>query len=208
MEKVNHTVKIYIQVITFLIIWGAILLFKNFYSTHDLLLALKQIPTAITIYVVLGIIFNQWIWRWRLLQGWLIKLPYLQGTWRGELRSDWIDPKTGKGIDPLSVILVIKQTFTSINCTLMTKESTSYSAAADIVRMYGSEDLYLSYTYTNRPKAAIRDRSEIHDGATILKIIKKPSLALEGEYWTSRRTRGDLVLSFESRELMERYIAD
>lgn len=208
MEKVNNTIKYYVQIITFLIIWGVILLVKDIYSTNDIVLALKQIPTAITFYVVAGFLFTRWIWRWNLLQGWLIKVPDLQGTWRGELRSDWVDPETDNRINPIPIMIIIKQTFSSIKCTLMTNESTSYSTAADIVMMYGNEDLFLSYTYTNRPKAAIRERSQIHDGATVLKIIKKPSLALEGEYWTSRKTRGDIVLRLETRALAERFIEE
>lgn len=205
MEKVNNTIKIHAQIITFLIIWAAVLLISQTYSTLDLWSAVKQIPQAISVYAIIGIIFTKWLWRWNLLQGWLIKVPDLQGTWRGELKSDWIDPSTGKGIAPIPILLVVRQTFSSIKCTLMTKESTSYSTTADINYVPGGEDLYLTYNYTNRPKATIRDRSAIHDGAAIMKIIKKPQPCLEGEYWTSRKTRGEITLNFESKALVEKF---
>jgi len=205
MEKINNTIKIYIQVITFLIIWVIVLLLTTGYSSVDVGAAIKKIPQAISIYVLLGILFTKWIWRWELLQGWLIKIPDLQGTWRGELISDWVNPETGKSIDPIPVVLVIRQTFSSIKCTLMTKESTSYSTTADINVVSSGEDLYLTYNYTNRPKATIRDRSAIHDGACTLKIIRKPSRSLEGEYWTSRKTRGEMNLSFKSKKLVEKF---
>lgn len=205
MEKVNNTIKIYAQIISFLLIWAVVLLTSRTYSTIDILFAIKQIPIAISIYAIIGIIFTKWIWRWRFFQGWLIKIPDLQGTWRGELKSDWIDPVTKKGMDPIPVVLTIRQTFSSIRCTLMTEESTSYSTTADINHILGGEDLYLIYNYTNRPKATIRDRSAIHDGAAIMKIIKAPHLCLEGEYWTSRKTRGDMTLNFESRDLSEKF---
>ncbi len=205
MEKINNTVKIHAQILTFLIIWGAVLLITQTYSTLDLWTAVKQIPQAISIYVIIGIIFTKWLWRLKFLQSWLIKIPDLQGTWRGELKSDWIDPKTGKGIDPIPMVLVIRQTFSSIKCTLMTKESTSYSTTADINVVPSGEDLCLTYNYTNRPKATIRDRSAIHDGASILKIISKPNKCLEGEYWTSRKTRGEMTLTFDSKELVEQF---
>ncbi|MBP6858991.1 MAG: hypothetical protein KBC33_04165, partial [Candidatus Pacebacteria bacterium] len=140
MEKINNTVKIHAQILTFLIIWGAVLLITQTYSTLDLWTAVKQIPQAISIYVIIGIIFTKWLWRLKFLQSWLIKIPDLQGTWRGELKSDWIDPKTGKGIDPIPMVLVIRQTFSSIKCTLMTKESTSYSTTADINVVPSGED--------------------------------------------------------------------
>ncbi len=205
MEKINNTIKIHAQILTFLIIWGAVLLISQSYTTIDLWTAMKQIPQAISIYAIIGIIFTKWLWHWKFLQGWLIKIPDLQGTWRGELKSDWINPETGKGIDPIPMVLVIRQTFSSIKCTLMTKESTSYSTTADINVVPNGEDLYLTYSYTNRPKATIRDRSAIHDGASILKIISKPNKCLEGEYWTSRKTRGDMALTFDSKDLTEKF---
>lgn len=205
MEKINNTIKIHAQIFTFLIIWGAVLLITQTYSTLDLWTAIKQVPQAISIYAIIGIVFTKWLWRWKPLQGWLIKIPDLQGTWRGELKSDWINPETGKGIDPIPMVLVIRQTFSSIKCTLMTKESTSYSTTADINIVPNGEDLYLTYNYSNRPKATIRDRSAIHDGASILKIISKPNKCLEGEYWTSRKTRGEMTLTFESKELVEQF---
>jgi SMODS-associating 2TM, beta-strand rich effector domain len=205
MEKINNTIKLHAQIFTFLIIWGAVLLFTQTYSTVDLWTAIKHLPQAISVYAIIGIIFTKWLWRWNFLQGWLIKIPDLQGTWRGELKSDWVNPETGKGIEPIPVVLVIRQTFSNIKCTLMTKESTSYSTTADINVVPNGEDLYLTYNYTNRPKATIRDRSAIHDGASILKIINKPNKCLEGEYWTSRKTRGEIVLTFDSKEIVEQF---
>jgi len=205
MEKINNTIKIHAQIFTFLIIWCAVLLISKEYSTINLWSAIKLIPQAISVYAIIGIVFTKWLWRWKLLQGWLIKIPDLQGTWRGELKSDWINPETGKGIDSIPMVLVIRQTFSSIKCTLMTKESSSYSTTADINIAPSSEDLYLTYNYTNRPKAIIRDRSAIHDGASILKIISKPNRCLEGEYWTSRKTRGEMTLTFDSKDLTEKF---
>jgi len=205
MEKINNTIKIHVQIYTFLIIWVIVLLLNKLYSTVDLWVAIKQIPLAISVYAIIGVIFTKWIWRWQFLQGWLIKIPDLQGTWRGELTSDWINPETKKGIDPIPVVLVIRQTFSTIKCTLMTKESTSYSTTADINIILSGDDLYLTYNYTNRPKAIIRDRSAIHDGASLLKIIQGPNKCLEGEYWTSRKTRGDMNVVFESKNLIEKF---
>ena len=202
MEKVNRTIELYAQILTFLVVWFLTLIVV---APIDLLGALKLIPTAITIYAFIGVIFVKWIWRWPIFQGWLIKIPDLQGTWRGELKSDWINPETHQPIPPIPVILVIRPTFSNINCTLMTKESSSYSTTASINAAVNGEELYLTYNYTNRPKATLRDRSAIHDGAAILKIIKQPERTLEGEYWTSRKTRGDITLKFKSLSLAENF---
>ena len=204
MEKVNPTVQLYAQVFCFLLIWGLVLLITGTFSAFDAWSAAKRLPIAISIYALIGIGFVRWCWRWKVLRGWLIKLPDLQGTWRGELRSDWVNPATGQGVPPIPICIVIRQTFSSIGITLMTQESSSYSTAAEINTLYGDPQLCLSYTYTNRPKATLRNRSQIHDGAAILKIVSSPR-SLEGEYWTSRKTRGDIDVKFQSRRLAERF---
>jgi len=131
----------------------------------------------------------------------------LQGTWQGELKSTWRDPQTGATALPVPVILVIRQNFSSISCVLYSKESDSYSSAAQISQDDDSGTLRLSFNYTNRPKATIRNRSTIHDGAATLRIITNPEPALEGEYWTTRQTTGELVLRFKSRQLLESFPA-
>lgn len=205
MEKIDNTIKIHARIFIFLIVWGMALLITQPHPINDLWTAVMQIPQVFSIYTIMGTIFTKWLWRWKVLQGWLIKIPDLQGTWRGELKGDWINPETGKGINPIPMVLVIRQNFSNIKCTLMTKESSSYSTTADVNIAPNSEDLYLTYNYTNRPKATIRDRSPIHDGACILKIISKPHECLEGEYWTSRKTRGEMTLTFYSKELAEKF---
>ncbi|MFA5877917.1 MAG: hypothetical protein WC845_00950 [Candidatus Staskawiczbacteria bacterium] len=204
MEKVNNNIRIHAQIFAFLIIWAIVVLIFGSISSFDIWQALKQVPQAISVYAVICIIFTKWIWRWNIFKGWLIKIPDIQGTWKGNLKNDWVNSETSKGLDPIPVVLTIKQSFSSISCILMTKESTSYSTTADINLLNG-DTLYLTYNYTNRPKASIRDRSQIHDGASILKIIQKPKFILEGEYWTSRKTRGDMNLNFVSREIQEKF---
>ena len=61
-----------------------------------------------------------------------MRVPDLQGTWEGELQSTWINPETKQGIPPLKMVLVIRQSFSSVSCTMFTKESESYSRAAQI----------------------------------------------------------------------------
>jgi len=204
MEKINESIKIHVQIITFLVIWVGVLFVAGTISPFDPWTAIKQIPEAISIYAIVGIIFVRWVWRWHPLQNWLIKIPDLQGTWRGELRSDWVDPKTQKGIRPIPAMLVIKQNFSKIDCLLMTKESESYAVSANF-NLAPNGDLYLAYSYTNRPKANLRGRSPMHDGAALVKVIRKPTLMLEGEYWTNRKTKGEMTLRFESRECAEQF---
>lgn len=167
--------------------------------------AIRKLPDVVTIFVVISFAFTKWWWRSRWFKGWLVKFPDLQGTWEGELQSTWKKPNTDEAIAPLRMILVIRQTFSSISCTMFTKESESYSRAAQISVEEETGSITLSYNYTNRSKATIRHRSPIHDGAAHLKIVTVPSRMLEGEYWTGRCTTGQMKLHFASRQLMESF---
>jgi hypothetical protein len=131
----------------------------------------------------------------------------LQGTWEGQLDSKWRDPTSNLIIPPIHVFLVIRQTFTTISCAQFTAESESFSSLGQFTIDEENEALYLRYNYTNRPKSTIRDRSTIHDGAALLRVISEPAQRLNGEYWTSRCTAGEMSLRLVSRELRESYPA-
>jgi SMODS-associating 2TM, beta-strand rich effector domain len=167
--------------------------------------AVKKLPDAFTIFVVLSFVFTKWLWRLPFFRGWLVRVPDLQGTWDGEFQSTWTDPETKTGIPSRRMILVIRQTFRSISCTMFTAESESFSRAAQIAVEDDSGSVSLSYNYTNRSKATLRGKSPIHDGAAHVRVVSVPNRVLEGEYWTGRCTTGVTKLTFSSRDLLERF---
>jgi hypothetical protein len=195
MNNIKKETLLWVQVATLLGVWVAVL-----YGTGTTLAinwgALKKPPDAVTIYVVLSFVFTKWLWRLPLFKGWLVPFPICRELGRVNCKSTWKNPKTGQGIPPLRMLLVIRQTSSSISCTLLTKESESYSTAAQIAYEEETGALTLNYNYTNRSKVTIRHRSPIHDGATWLKIVMVPGRSLEGEYWTSRCTTGEMSLRF------------
>jgi hypothetical protein len=204
MKNIKSEALLWVQLGGFVLIWAALL-----YATGTGLAinweAVKKLPDAVTIYVVLAFVFTKWLWRLPAFRGWLVPFPDLQGTWRGEFKSTWSD-SSGQRIAPTPAVLVVRQTFSTVSCTLFTKESESYSTAAQITRDEESGAIRLDYNYTNRPKATIRERSAIHDGAARLRVITSPSLRLEGEYWTSRCTSGDIEVEFQGRELAQSFL--
>lgn len=206
MKNIKSEAFLWVQLGGFVLIWTALL-----YLTGTSLAinweAVKKLPDAVTIYVVAAFVFTRWLWRLRIFSGWLVPFPDLQGTWKGELKSTWKDA-SGQPLPPIPVVLVICQTFSSVSCTVFTKESESYSSAAQISRDEDSGAIRLDYNYSNRPKATIRERSAIHDGAARLRIVTLPSLRLEGEYWTSRCTAGDIAVDFQCRELAQSYVPE
>jgi hypothetical protein len=187
-----------------IVIW-LILLYLSGLQLQATWQAFKQLPTVLSIELVLWAIFVKWGWRYKIFQNWLVPFPYIQGTWRGTLTSTWIDPGTKQAIDPVDIVLVIRQSFLSIHCTVFTRESESRSHSASIHIDLDSGEKRLVYTYTNKPRTTIRDRSAIHDGTASLVIVNTPPDELKGEYWTSRKTTGEISLTFHSRTLLEKY---
>ena len=141
-------------------------------------------------------------------QGWLVPFPNLQGTWQGNLKTTWQNPETGEIPAPIPVILVIKQSFDTISCVMYTKESSSRSNAALLIEEDDSGIKELSYNYTNTPELNARPHSPIHEGTGKLRIIRIPERSLCGEYWTNRKTTGEITLSFRSKQLLESFPED
>jgi hypothetical protein len=206
MDKVNSKVQLYIKLSLFLLV--LFLLVTVFHTEGDIGFEdfVHQLPKAIAIYAVSAYVFHRWLWKLDIFKGWLVTIPYLQGTWKGVLQSNWKNPETGEGVGEIPIYLVIKQSFKKIECSIFTKESSSYSLSADIDEIQGNTQL--SYTYTNTPKSSFRERSEIHNGAALLKIIKGEQMKLSGEYWTDRQTIGEIQLSFLGADLVQEFVED
>ena len=204
MKNIREEILLWVHIGSIVVIWTAILYFTGTGLAINWE-AMKKIPDVVTIYVVLSFVFTKWFWRWRVFRGWLVPFPDLQGTWQGELTSSWKDPTTGNSPPVKRVLLVIQQSFTHVSCVMYTSESESYSTAAQMDSATGV--IRLNYNYTNRPKATLRDRSTMHDGAASLRVILSPALALEGPYWTSRCTAGEISVRYRSRELLDAFVA-
>jgi hypothetical protein len=199
MKNLRKEVGRWVQFGVFIAVWVSVIA-----ATHRSLLidwdAIKEIPHTIVLFGILYLLFEKWGWRLSVFHPWLVPHPDLEGTWDGEVRSTWTNPETGTGVAPIPSKLVIKHNFASISCVLLTGESQSYSVTAQINEDDDSDVLQLSYVYTNKPRARVRFRSEIHDGAAILTIKEEDGLLLDGEYWTSRKTTGEMTFKRVSRK--------
>lgn len=205
MRHLNIKAFLWIVVPLSILIW-VLFIFLTELGADPVWSAIKRIPTVITIDFVLWLFFAKWAWKWRVFQDWLVPFPVLEGTWSGLMKSTWIDPTTGKILQPIPFTLVIRQSFLTINCSIYTKESSSISYSADILVDKETKKKQLIYHYTNRPQASVRNRSEIHDGTALLDIIGAKPNEMKGEYWTSRKTTGDIEVKFTSKELQEGFL--
>jgi hypothetical protein len=209
MKNVNVKAFTWILLLVSITVWIAVMLV----SGNELKFgwkAITKLPTVVTVDLLLWIGFSKWFWKWRIFQGWLVPFPVLQGTWQGTLISTWANPATGQLAGEIPMVLVIKQSFTTISCTIhtYTRESHSRSYAANFLLDDESGLKQLIYTYTNKPKPSVRDRSPVHDGTALLEILKRPRRMLRGEYWTNRRTTGDIELHFRCKQLLEKFPDD
>jgi hypothetical protein len=173
------------------VIWGILLILKGTPLSIKLFDPFSNVTGVLV--VILGL-FDKWGWKWKIFYPWLVSTPYLQGTWKGQLISDWIDPETNKQVAPIDVYLVIKQSFSSLHARLLTKESSSELLSGEVIK---NTDATWSVVgiYRNIPKLLIRDRSPMHHGGIILMVKGKTPIGLEGQFWTDRGTKGELYLS-------------
>lgn len=193
MKNIKNDYEKWLFIIPFAISWLAIIQFSDIANVVSFE-TLKKIPDAVAVASIFYFLFSRYMWRWPAFKGWLVPYPNLQGTWIGFLHSTWENPETKKRVEPIPIQVCIKQDFESLHISMFTKESESFSQAAKFITE-NDGSIGLKYTYTNKPKATVRERSEIHEGAASLKVVVTPKLSLSGDYWTGRKTTGEIEVT-------------
>lgn len=163
----------------------------------------KLIPEIALGDFIIFTIFANWLWKWPIFRNWLVPYPNLNGTWVGEIRSDWVNNETGKRIPPIPAMITIQQTFFNISCVMRTGEMRSDSYVEGFQIDKERQIKQLAYSYQSRPNLTLQERSTPHDGTTVLEIIESPELKLKGRYWTERKTTGELIFQFQTSETLE-----
>jgi len=148
-------------------------------------------PSVIGFYGLLYVIFNKYLWRWRILRTiGVVKVPDLNGTWKGYMASSF-DEHTTK----YDATFKIFQNWTRISIILEANYSKSSSMIAAIV----TEDpggTVLSYEYLNEPMPNAKYTMHTHRGTARL-TMQSNGEALEGEYYTGRDRQNFGILRFE-----------
>lgn len=154
---------------------------------------LKPLSTVTTIVIWVAIAFDFYLWKWPIF-GWLVRRPVIDGTWRVELQSNWINPATNAGIPPIEAFMTVTQTLSTLSMRLMTAESTSNFVGAEIV--CAPDKIYcISGVYHNEPGYGVRHRSGIHYGGVWLQVAEDDKKSITGHYWTDRNTAGTMKLT-------------
>jgi len=182
----------------------------------------KPFSIVVSLLVGLGVVLEKWAWAWRVFHGWFVKRPDLRGTWRITLQSSFA-PKvkcprggcqeqlsSGKPIDPIICYMGVQQTLSGLQMHLMTPESESWFLAHRIIPSKSGKGYEVVGVYSNEPSIRLRheSRSEVHFGAIRIKthgeLERKPS-KMKAEYWTDRKTKGDMDFGMRIPELCTDY---
>ncbi len=172
------------------------------FDLRNFLDVFRLVPIVATADGIAYFVFTTWLWRWKRLQGWLVPFPDLNGTWQGYIHTNWKDSE-GKTPGPIPTILTIKQSFGRLSCVMRTEEMESHSYLEGFCIDKDAQIRRLCYSYTSKPKTALRERSTPHDGTILFNIIGTSVSKLEGEYWTQRQTTGTVTLTFRTKELLD-----
>jgi hypothetical protein len=192
--RIRMTYQRYIKGIIYVTVLAwTILLWLNHESIQSAWL--KPLSTVITIVLYVVMAFDLWLWKLPFLHSWFVKRPVVDGTWRVEIRSNWIDPSTNNSAEPIIAYMVIRQTLSTLSMRLLTVESSSVLVGTEIV--CSSDGLYcISGVYRNEPWFDFRHRSGIHYGGLWLQVAEdEMAKSLRGHYWTDRNTAGSMILT-------------
>lgn len=167
------------------ITWGAWLLFAG------VAVGLEHLaPFSLTVGVLVGAVtlFNLYLWRWLGVRSVLSDRPLLRGAWQLQIESNFVDESTGLP-KLVEAYYLIRQTYAHLSIRLLTKETTSKTMCAQLVKDDDGE-WTLQGTFLDTPAVALRERSGIHYGAFWLRLAGEPVSSFHGQYWTDRDTKG------------------
>lgn len=146
---------------------------------------------SVTVTILLSILYEKWVWKLNPLE----KTPKLYERYNGNLEYIY----KGKA-DNKSIELYVTQSLFRLNIKLISDEIVSSTITSKIVKENGNYVLY--YTYITNPKSKFSDKNPIQYG-TCRFIIDDPK-KLNGIYWTSRKTKGDIYLDFSTESVSKK----
>lgn len=146
-------------------------------------------------FAILGVLALVWrpLWRWI---PWLNRsvFPDLNGIWRGDMRSNWVDPDTQQRVAPKEVTLTISHGWRDFSVRLQTDQAQSFSNRVFLEKIRGTKIFRVWYGYVHKPEPEYRPNNPPHEGFGYLEYdVDQPRLII-GRYYTDRETTGSLSL--------------
>ena len=129
--------------------------------------------------VIAIVVYERYLWKYNPF----VKIPRLKKKYAGILSYNYKGKLGEKNIE-----IEIKQSFLSTNVKLKSDEISSKTITSDLVEENGEFVLY--YTYITNPLSKCSDENPIQIGTC--KLVIDNINDIRGNYWTSRKTIGDL----------------
>ena len=142
---------------------------------------------AVAITTVIMTLYNTVLWRFNPFE----KAPRLMGKYEGIIEYNYMGEDKNKETE-----VTIRQTALSIRIGISTDQITSNSITSDLVEENGEYALY--YTYITNPKSKYSDDNPVQYGTC--RVIQLSKTRLQGTYWTSRKTIGDIELDLKENQ--------
>lgn len=136
---------------------------------------------TISVALILMGIYELWLWQCNPFE----RIPNIEGKYIGIIEYNY----NGKQ-DKKNTIVTIKKTLLSTNIKVTTNEITSSTLSSSIVME--NKEYVLYYTYITNPKSKYSKENPIQYGAC--RVIVKSKTELQGIYWTTSHTTGDIYL--------------
>jgi hypothetical protein len=136
---------------------------------------------AIGVAIILMGFYERLLWQYNPLE----KIPKIKGEYSG-----YIEYSYNGTFDKKEATIKIKQSLLSTNVKIITDEITSNTIASSIV--YENGEFILYYTYITNPKSKYSKDNPIQHGTC--RLIIDNNEELQGTYWTTRQTIGDIYL--------------
>jgi hypothetical protein len=155
--------------------------------------ALKTVSIAASIVTVTFLLYDRFIWKLAPMRA-ITGKPVVAGTWRGTLQSDYVHPGESNPRPPIPIAVRIAQTDSAVFVTLFTAESESITEQGRIAKEADGR-WRMNWLYVNKPRPSVHHRSSIHEGVCGLYLSGQHGESLTGQYFTSRKTSGELRLA-------------
>lgn len=176
MDKINSFLKkaLFIGIIIFLIRRTMI----DAATVYDLYGCISE---SVTASLIVMYFYEKTLWRYNVFEN----TPRLKERYSGKIKYRYNGISGEKNID-----FSVKQSLFTVKVEIKTDEIISDSIVSELVNENGQHVLY--YTYITTPKSEYSDLNPIQYGTS--RLVLCDDGRLEGIYWTSRNTKGDIYL--------------
>ena len=137
---------------------------------------------AIAITAILFIIYDKWLWQFNPLD----PTPKIKGDYTGKIIYNFNGQNKRKNLK-----VHISQTSLKVSVKITTNEITSNTITSDLIEE--NDEYVLYYTYITNPSSQYSEQNPIQHGTC--RLIQPEKNKLKGQYWTSRKTIGDIELT-------------